>query len=64
MAKSPNPKHTACRPGTMVIIKPIHGAPIIDKFVERRHGVIYLEKYGKITKDVIRSFAVWKKRLK
>lgn len=62
MARGPNPKHTACRPGTTVIIKLIDGRVIVDRFVERKHGIIFLEKNGRIGKGEMRSFAVFKKR--
>lgn len=62
MAKGKNPKHTACRKGTTVIIKPIKGEPIIDVFVERKGGNIYLERFGVIRKKDMRSFAVYKNR--
>ena len=62
MAKGLTPKHTACYPGKVVIVKPRVGDPIIDIFVKRKRGVIYLKNYGKITKKEIRSFAVLKKQ--
>lgn len=61
MPRGPNPKHTACRPGTRVVIKTISGEVIDDIFVERKgNGVIILERYGRITKDKMRSFRVYK----
>lgn len=63
MPKGANPKHTACRPGTKVIIKPIKGEPFVDIFVERKGGAIFLKNHGKISKGQIKSFAVYKERV-
>lgn len=63
MAKGRGPKHTACRRGENVVVKLLNGTKIYDKFVERKHGTIYLERYGGVTKGEMSSFAVLKKRL-
>ena len=68
MAKGKTPKHTACRKGTKVLIKLINGRTIIDTFLDRKggkiflekEGKIFLEKEGKISKKEIRSFQVLK----
>lgn len=61
MAKGSNPKHTACREGTEVVVKLVDGTKIYDVFLDRKQGTIFLKKFGKITKDQMRSFAVRKR---
>lgn len=62
MAKGMTPKHTACRPGTEVVIKLRDGTKLFDTFMDRRGGTIFLKEYGRINKKDMRSFAVRKRR--
>ena len=58
MAKGPNPKHTSCRRGTVVIVKTIQGKTIRDIFLSRSGGTIHLKHYGRVKKSQMRSFQV------
>lgn len=54
--------HTSCKKGKYVRIKLVNGGVIIDKFVETKSGVIYLEKCGRLLKEEIKSFSIYKRQ--
>lgn len=58
MAKGASPKHTACKRGTLVLIKTKGGEVFTDVFIERKGGDIFLKGHGKLNKRDMRSFQV------
>ena len=59
MPKGTGSKHTACRRGCQVLIKLRNGDKVIDKFIERKGGKIFLQKHAFTKKEMI-SFKVIK----
>lgn len=62
MPKGPNPKHTACRRGTKVLLKFVDGGKAVDIFLDRKGGMIHLQQLGKVSKKDLRSFTVYKEQ--
>jgi hypothetical protein len=49
--------HTSTYKGKTVHIILRDGQVIIDKFLDKKSGVVFLEKYGRLAVDQIRSFS-------
>lgn len=52
--------HTGCHRGKKVRVKLRDGRIIIDKFYERTKNAIILKDAGKIRKDQLLSFSIYK----
>jgi hypothetical protein len=49
--------HTSTFKGKTVFVILKDGTQIIDKFVDKKSGVVFLEKTGKVPVSLIRSFS-------
>lgn len=58
------PKHTACRPGTEVMLKFNDGRIEHDVFVDRKGGTMFFQRLGRVSKDEIRQFLIKKYKVK
>lgn len=57
---APKQGHTACHRGKRVRVTLWTGEVIIDKFVTRTHNALVFEVHGKIAREDVRSFAIYK----
>lgn len=52
--------HTGCNKGKRVRVILRTGETFIDTFLERTNKHVFLKNAGRIAKDTIRAFTIWK----